>query len=40
MRHLAVMFSLGDSKRDTLGVVAMATEAMATVSPSSSSSSS
>ena len=37
MRHLAVMFSLGESKRDTRGVVAMATEAMATVSPSSSS---
>ena len=31
MRHLAVMFSLGESKRDTHGVVAMATEAMATV---------
>src|SRR3954467_3057282 len=30
MRHLAVMFSLGESKRDTRGVVAMATEAMAT----------
>src|SRR3954462_11495195 len=40
MRHLAVMFSLGESKRDTRGVVAMATEAMATDSPSSSSSSS
>src|SRR5215216_56889 len=39
MRHLAVMFSLGESKRDTRGVVAMATEAMETVSPSSSSSS-
>src|SRR4051812_38819821 len=38
MRHLVVMFSLGESKRDTRGVVAMATEAMATVSPSSSSS--
>src|SRR3954471_18620678 len=40
MRHLAVMLSLGESKRDTRGVVAMATEAMATDSPSSSSSSS
>src|SRR6266496_2592453 len=40
MRHLVVMFSLGESKRDTRGVVAMATEAMSTVSPSSSSSSS
>ena len=40
MMHLAVMFSLGESKRDTRGVVAMATEAMETISPSSSSSSS
>src|SRR5215216_1761209 len=40
MRHLAVKFSLGESKRDTRGVVAMATEAMATNSPSSSTSSS
>src|SRR4051812_34507050 len=40
MRHLAVMLSLGESKRDTRGVVAMAAEAMATDSPSSSSSSS
>ena len=29
MRHLAVMLSFGESKRDTRGVVAMATEAMA-----------
>jgi hypothetical protein len=42
MRHLAVVFSFGASKRDTRGeeVVAMATDAMATPSPSSSSSSS
>src|SRR3954468_3098891 len=40
MRNLAVMFSLGESKRDTRGVFVMATEAMATDSPSSSSSSS
>src|SRR4051812_43285736 len=30
MRHLAMMFSLGESKRDTRGVVAMATEDIAT----------
>ena len=29
MRHLAVMFSLGESKRDTRGVMEMATEAHA-----------
>ena len=40
MRHLAVMFSLGESKRDTRGVVAMAMEATAMASPYSSSSSS
>src|SRR4051812_19194863 len=40
MRHVVVMLSLGESKIDTRGVVAMATEAMAPDSPSSSSSSS
>src|SRR4051812_25966765 len=40
MRHLSMMFSLVESKRDTRGVVAMATEAIATESPPSSSSSS
>ena len=40
MRHLAVMFSLGESKRDTRGVVAMARDAIAVASLSSSSSSS
>ena len=32
MRHLAVMFSLGESKRDIRGVVAMETDAMAIAS--------
>src|SRR3954469_8376705 len=36
MRHLAVMFSLGEPKREARGVVAMAAEAMANDSPSSS----
>ena len=36
MRHLAVMLSFGESKRDTRGVIAMATEAMATDSSLSS----
>src|SRR6187401_2771954 len=40
MRHLAVMFSFGESKRDECGVVAIAIVAMVTTSSSSSLSSS